>query len=137
WTVANTGNVRLGAEQVLDVAAPFGLDPGVEAHVVGNQYEILPGDSVTLRASVEAWPTFRLDAALTATPAVVGEDEGSGPLTAARAEVSAVAVPWPHLAALALLVLVVAGAVVSRRRRRARLERAIADARAAAHAAAA
>lgn len=118
WTVVNDGNVRLGTSQVLDVVGALGLDAGVVRQDVGAQREVLPGQSVTLRTSVEAWPLGTLTAEVSAATAVVGEDVVDAALPTAVGTATAIAVPWPHLVLLGALVGLVVTAVVRRRRRR-------------------
>lgn len=130
WTVHNSGNVRLGAHQVLEVLAPLGLDPGVAQQVVAQQREVLPGQSASFTASVEAWPFGRLTAQLTSTQEVVGADLVAVDLPTATTQVGVTAVPWPHLLALGILLLAIGRAVVRRRRSRERVARAVAEARA-------
>ncbi len=129
WSVANEGNVRLGAAQVAGVEGLLGLGGG-EAVLEGPR-EVLPGQSATQTASVEAWPTFRLGGEVSVTPVVVGSDEVPGDLLSAAAGTVALwAVPWAQLAVLALVVGVVVLVLVRRHRARARLEAALAAARA-------
>lgn len=128
WTVENEGNVRLGAAQVASVTGLLGLGGGDV--VVDGPREVLPGQSATQTASVEAWPTFRLGGQVSVTPVVVGSDEVPGELPAAVRTVSVWAVPWAQLALLALVAGLVVLAVARRRRAAARLEAAVAAARA-------
>lgn len=129
WTVANEGNVRLGAAQTAGVTGLLGLGGG-EA-VVDGPREVLPGQSATQTVSVEAWPTFRVGGQVSVSPVVVGSDEVPDELlSAAAGSVALWAVPWAQLAALVLVAGLVVLVVVRRRRARARLEAAVAAARA-------
>lgn len=121
WTVRNDGNVRLGATQLLEVSGLLGLDPGVVAQQVGQQREVLPGQAVSLRASVEAWPFGLLTTQVSASTAVVGQDALDVALPATLATTTTTAVPWAQLVVLLLALGGVVALVVRRRRRRARV----------------
>lgn len=131
WTVLNGGNVRLGAEQTLDVVGPFGLDPGVVAQVVASQREILPGQSETVTVPVEAWPLGPLTASIGSTQNVVGEDVVDADLPVAEAGTTVWAVPWPWVVVLIAGLVFVTGLLWRRRRRKRTMARALAEARAA------
>lgn len=131
WDLVNEGNVRLGATQVVDAAGPWGLLPGtVTAETVR---EVLPGGSRDYTVVVEAWPLFLLDVEIVAAPTIVGEDIIDVELTAERAAVQALAVPWSQLLLLLVLVLLTVGVPLwwrhRRRRRAAELETVRAEAR--------
>ncbi|PYF98287.1 protein of unknown function [Georgenia satyanarayanai] len=128
WTVENEGNVRLGAAQVASVEGLLGLGGGEVA--VDGPREVLPGQSATHTASVEAWPTFRHGVDLRVTPVVVGADEVAGALTDATASVALWTVPWAQLAVVVLLALAVVTGVRRRRRQEAAVAAAVAAARA-------
>lgn len=130
WTVTNTGNVRLGSAQRLEVLGLLGLDPGVATEVRGEQRELLPGQSASVSAAVDAWPLGRLTARVVAEQQVVGDDAVDVALPTAVAETSTTAVPWPHALAAAALVLAVVVVLLRRRRQRRRLAQALAAARA-------
>lgn len=136
YRVLNEGNVRLGSIQQYEVAGPYGVPSGGEGPsgtVIGQQREILPGQSAVVRETVEGvWPVVQAVTQITAHHEPVGEDEGFQiAYEVASAEATVWAVPWPQLALLALLALLVVGVVARRRRRRTALERRIAAARAA------
>ncbi|RMI04715.1 COG1470 family protein, partial [Cellulomonas triticagri] len=123
YTVANTGNVRLGAEATASAAGPFGL-AGAEATGPALR-EVLPGGSARGSVEVAAWPLVRLGGDVDVTPAVVGEDEVTAALAAAGATWSAWAVPWLQLGLVALLVGVVLAVRQARGRREAATQRRI------------
>ena len=57
YTVTNTGNVRLSSRQQAEIAGLFGLPTGAdtgESGLVGEQAEILPGQSAEVAAEIEA-----------------------------------------------------------------------------------
>lgn len=116
YTVANTGNVRLGAAAAASAAGPFGL-AGSEAAGPALR-EVLPGGTAGGSVQVEAWPLVRLGGSVAVTPAVVGEDEVTAALATSAATWSAWAVPWFPLG----LVLLLVGVVLAVRRRRAHRE---------------
>ncbi len=75
YTVTNTGNVRIGAEQTIVVPGGLGL-PGIEA-TLDPMPELLPGNSLDYSMLVPGiWPTFRTTATveLRPTPSRQGEE---------------------------------------------------------------
>jgi len=113
YTVANTGNVRLGSSETLRQAGPAGAG----AQVVEQDHgEILPRESVTATAATPTWPILRTAGTLTVAPTVVGADDVPGDLPPAEVSYSAWTLPWSQLALVALLV----GALLLRRRARRR-----------------
>lgn len=135
YTVANTGNVRLGATAAASVTGPFGV-AGASASGPALR-EVLPGQTAGGSVEVEAWPLVRLDGDVALTPAVVGDDEVAAALSAAGAGWSAWAVPWVQLGVVLLLVGVVLAVRQARARREAATRRRIAAAVAAAQGSAA
>ncbi|WP_103500389.1 MULTISPECIES: WxL protein peptidoglycan domain-containing protein [Streptomyces] len=130
WTVANTGNVRLGSAQDVEVAGPFGLGSAT-GPAVAEQREVLPGGNGTEeRYAAEVWPLGRLSAQITAEQRTVGEDVVEAALRDAHARARVIAVPWPQLGLLALVPLTVVAHRWRRRRQRERLAEAVAAARA-------
>jgi hypothetical protein len=134
YTVTNEGNIRLGSIQEGEVDGLFGLPSGAEGPrgaVIGDQRELLPGDSVTVTEVLEdTWPMGRLSTEVTGYQDPVGEDPGLGELDPVSASASVWAIPWPQLVVLLLVLLVIAGLIRRRARRRGRVEQAIADAKA-------
>lgn len=130
WSIENTGNVRLGSEQTLEVEGLFGLSAGVSEQAVASQREILPGQSTSDSIELEAWPLGLLTSSVTATQNVVGDDEIEVELTSATAEVKTWAVPWVYLIALLLIVALIVTIIVRRRRRKREMAGALAAARA-------
>ncbi|WP_313554806.1 hypothetical protein [Miniimonas arenae] len=120
YTVRNTGNTRIGAQETLTSAGLFGVATGT-ASVSAEQAEILPGDQVAVEARQEGvWPLGQIRSDLTATPLVVGEDDLTGTtLAVATASASALAVPWSQVAIVALAVGLLLLVRTARRRRRA------------------
>ncbi|WP_338320902.1 hypothetical protein, partial [Streptomyces lonarensis] len=131
WTVANTGNVRLGSAQEVTVTGPFGIGTGATGERAAEQREVLPGQrSREESLTTEAWPLGRLTAEVVGEQGTVGEDVVEAALSEARAEARFLAVPWVHLALLGVLVLLGGGWWWRRRARGRRLAAALAAARA-------
>lgn len=126
YTVANAGNVRLGATSSASAAGPFGV-AGTTAEGTALR-EVLPGGAASGSVEVEAWPLVRLGGAVAVTPAVVGDDEVTAALAAAESSWSAWAVPWVQVALVLLLVGGVLAVRGARSRREAATERRIAAA---------
>ncbi len=131
WTVANTGNVRLGSAQEVTVTGPFGIGTGATGERAAEQREVLPGQrSREESLTTEAWPLGRLTAEVVGEQGAVGEDVVEAALREVRAEVRFLAVPWVHLALLGVLVLLGGGWWWRRRARGRRLAAVVAAARA-------
>jgi hypothetical protein len=112
YTVANTGNVRLGASAAASASGPFGVT-GTSAAGPALR-EVLPGQSAAGSVEVDAWPLVRLAGAVAVTPSVVGEDEVAATLAGTERGWSAWAVPWVQVG---LLVLAVGSALAIRQAR--------------------
>lgn len=132
YRVTNTGNVRLSAEQAVRVAGPLGLTKRVAT--LGKMPEVLPGNSVTLKATVtDVWPSVRPETTIRLVPMpTLAGDEFSG-IVATQVSAGTWAVPW---FLLLLVFLVIAAAVVlqaaramARNREQARIAAAVAAAR--------
>ncbi|XVV15696.1 WxL protein peptidoglycan domain-containing protein [Actinoplanes sp. CA-131856] len=122
YTVTNTGNVRMGAEQV--VATSF---PGREI-TLPPMPELLPGGKLTFQADVDGvWPTFRTKAKiqLKMVPTRPGDVFGA-PVVAVTT--SAWTVPFPQLVVVLIGVLTLALVRWRRRRRRASVNKQIEEA---------
>lgn len=134
YTVANTGNIRVGADVEVSLTGPFGLGGGEAS---SEHREVLPGQTAAATGQLEAWPLFLGRGEIVATPLAVGEDEvPSSPLpTAATFQVWTV--PWSQLVLLALLVAAPVLMIKARRRSAARFQARLDAAVAAAAAAAA
>ncbi|WP_069387674.1 COG1470 family protein [Cellulosimicrobium cellulans] len=120
YVVENTGNVRLGADVAATGSGPFGWAGHEGAGTA--QREVLPRQEAAGVVVVDAWPLGRLTGDVTATPLVVGDDEVSARLVQTGASYALWAVPWLHLAILALVVGGVLGVRQLRRRREARTQ---------------
>lgn len=113
YTVANAGNVRLGADTTVSAAGPFGLAP---VKTSAEQREVLPGDGAPGTVQLEVWPMFVAWGAVSAEPVVVGEDDVDAELRSGSVGFLLPAIPWPTLLYLALIV----GAVLLLRAQRKR-----------------
>lgn len=118
YTVTNTGNVRLGAEQLLVVPGRLGF-PGREA-VLEQMPELLPSNSLTFSADIsDVWPTFRSAVKVELRPVPTRDGDVFDP-SAPQATASAAtwSIPWAQL--LVLLVVTTAALWVAWRVRRRR-----------------
>ncbi len=126
YTLHNTGNTVLSAQQAVAVTGPFGwLRVEADADAVEAPPQLLPGERWTVEVPVSGVaPAVRLGADVQVVPVMTDASGSTSALPVVGAGAHTWAVPWT---ALALLVLVVAGAVavprVARRRRRQRADR--------------
>lgn len=105
YVVANSGNVRLGADIRADGSGPFGMVP--YAGLGAGVREVLPGQGTTGSVEIDVWPTGLLNGTVSVTPLVVGEDDVSAEIDVATAAHTTWAVPWAQALLLAALVAVV------------------------------
>ncbi|MGO1183088.1 MAG: WxL protein peptidoglycan domain-containing protein [Micrococcaceae bacterium] len=131
WQVANEGNVRLGAQQSLESTGPLGL-AGATAEVEPIR-EVLPGGQAQVSVEQRVWPLFGLTSRVTATPAVVGEDEIDAELSTAEAQSTTAAIPLPQLILLVLLALVIWWLATRKKRAQKKFDAAVAAAAARQH----
>lgn len=121
YTVTNTGNVRLAADQLVSAEGLFGLGGGEVAP--DPMPELLPDNSLSFSVEVPGvWPTFRTSGSVQLQPIPTREGNVFDPdTTPTAASASTWAVPWTQLA---LLLLLVGGPFTLRwvRRRRRRRE---------------
>jgi hypothetical protein len=118
YTVANDGNVRLGAATAAAVAGAFGVGATTGEEEIR---EILPGQQRTVTTSLRVWPLFFGWGQVTVDPVVVGEDEVAA-TSATATPFTMWVMPWSQLGALAVLVLGILLFRWSRRRSAARLQ---------------
>ena len=134
YTMTNDGNVRLGSIQQWDVFGLFRLPAGgtgPSGTVIGQQREILPGQSARVSTVIEdVWPLGRLTTELSAFNESVGADQVGRDLPTVREKDVAWAVPWSQLVVLVLLLGAWWALRERRRRRAAAHARAIEEARA-------
>lgn len=121
YTVRNTGNTRLSADQDVTVSGPFGV-----AHVAAADLEpvpeLLPGETWRVSTTVDdVWPLLRIGATVTLDPQLPEGVAGSAAAGSAAVEPLSVtagawAVPWSAV----VLVAAAAGAALLARYRRTR-----------------
>lgn len=101
YTVRNRGNVRLAAKQQLALRAPLGI--GIDKITPVDMPELLPGNSVTLKATFKGVPALLfLSTKITLSPQ--SAPNAVDPKTAGTARTGySLAIPWTLLA-LALAV---------------------------------
>jgi hypothetical protein len=103
WVVRNVGNVRLGAEQQLEVENVLGRK--VHSADAKPIVELLPGNEVTFTQSFDDVPaTVRVKASIKVTPSAAGE--GAGDVATTSRTAGTWALPWLLLG----LALVITGA---------------------------
>ncbi len=119
YTVTNTGNVRMAAEQVVGTKGPLGL-AGRKA-TLDRMPELLPGNSLTLSAKVPGvYPTIHTSASLRLHPVATRAGDTFGADVAPAAKTSGVwTVPWATFLMLFLLVGGPFAATWHRKRRKA------------------
>lgn len=117
YTVCNTGNVRLGSRQHVEVSGPFARRQPDKA--LPDVPLLLPDSCVPVRVIVhDVLPQGHLEARVQLRPLTVPGDVDPGLPTAFTKVVGTWAVPWAVAGLVLLLLLAVAGAVLLRRRRR-------------------
>jgi hypothetical protein len=146
WTVRNTGNVRLSAQQSVEVSGLFGLGSSRRdaSDGLADVRDLLPGETATVSQTFDGVPAaLRVTGEVRLDPYIPAITTGAEPeaLTAVSSSASTWAISWWALLAVALLVA--AAALWRERRRRATRraadahERALEEARAAGRAEAA
>ncbi|GII33803.1 WxL protein peptidoglycan domain-containing protein [Planotetraspora mira] len=118
YTIHNTGNAVLSAQQAVSVSGPFGWLQA-DAGKIAAPPELLPGESWKVTVPVHgAAPAVRLGATATITPLLT---DASGSITALKpVQVTAGgwAVPWTlSLMVVVLIAVIVAAFLLSRRGR--------------------
>lgn len=97
-SVANAGNVRLGAETVATVSGPWGA-AAAEAGTAAR--EVLPGEAADAVVEIPVAPLFVAWGDVVTTPQVVGEDAVDAAIEVGTASFTVWTVPWAQLALLA------------------------------------
>ena len=114
YRVRNTGNVRLGARQLVEVNDLFGTAASKRLPPIR---ELLPGNTAVVRASFTGVAaTLRVSADVEIAPIAASNGTDVEPPAAFSRSASAWAIPW--LLLLVVAVLVLAGWWYARRRRR-------------------
>lgn len=136
YTLHNTGNTTLGAQQAASIAGPFGWF-ATDAGDVDPAVQILPGETRDVQITVPAIAgMLALVGSATVTPIVVDASGSTTALAPVAAQAIGLAVPWLLVLIVVLAAGLAVGAVWLRRRRMAvrrreeddRVARAVADA---------
>jgi cbb3-type cytochrome oxidase subunit 3 len=132
YTVRNTGNAIVTAQQTASVSGPFGIFRA-RAGAIDDSPALLPGDTWKVEVPVDGVaPTVRVAATVTLKPLVTDASGTITPLDPVDATTHAWAVPWSALVLLVVLIALVVLALRVRRRRaaenEARVQAAVADA---------
>ncbi|GAA3212441.1 hypothetical protein ACFP63_09585 [Oerskovia jenensis] len=121
YTVANEGNVRLGADTQVTSAGLFGWN--ARDVVAPAQREVLPGQEASGTVVLDGvWPLGKVSGDLTTTPLVVGDDVVEVALAPATGSYAAWTLPWVQLGTVLVLVGAVLAVLRARRRREARTQ---------------
>jgi hypothetical protein len=120
YTIHNTGNALMSAQQATTVAGPFGWFSAA-APTVDAPPQLLPGERWTVTVPVrDVVPALRLAATATVAPLVTDASGSTTSLAPLTVTAHTWAVPWALLLLVAVLVALVVGTVITLRRRRAR-----------------
>jgi len=120
YTIHNTGNAVLSAQEAVGVAGPFGV-LGVQAPPIDQSPTLLPGESWDVTVEVDnVAAVFWLSATATVTPLVVDAAGSTNALTPVTATAGALAVPWMLLLIVLALAALVYAVLLLRKRERAR-----------------
>ncbi|AXI78243.1 WxL protein peptidoglycan domain-containing protein [Peterkaempfera bronchialis] len=120
YTIHNTGNAILSAQQTVSLSGPFGW-LRTEAGRIAPPPELLPGESWKVTVPVHGVaPGVSLAATATLTPQLTDASGSTTLLKPVQATTHGWAVPWTLLLLVVVLIAVVVGALVLARRNRAR-----------------
>jgi len=123
YTIRNTGNAILAAQQEVSVTGPLGRLV-VDAADVPDAPELLPGEQWTVAVPVHGVrPAARLAGTVTLTPLMTDAAGSVSPLDEIETTAHAWAIPWALLVLLVVVAGLVVGGVVLTRRRRAEAKR--------------
>ena len=118
YTLHNTGNAVLSAQQLGEISGPFGL-LRTKAGAVDESPQLLPGESWDVSVAIADVPaSFWLTATATVTPLVVDAAGSTTALTPITASANSLALPWALLLIILIAVVLVLLARRLRRRRR-------------------
>lgn len=131
YTVANEGNVRLGVEQAVHSAGPFGL-AGADEQPEPIR-EVLPGGEAQVQVQQQVWPLFALHSTVELDPQIVGEDEIDAELTTSSGDTTAAAIPIPQLIILIIIGLLIWWFASRKKRNQKKFDAAVAAAAAQRH----
>ncbi|GHS84687.1 hypothetical protein AGMMS50218_00030 [Actinomycetota bacterium] len=121
YTLHNTGNTLVSAQQAVSVAGPFGVLRTDGSTPADTPPQLLPGESWDVSVPVhDVAPTFRLSATATISPLVTDASGSTSSLAPVTVTAHGWAVPWTAVVLLVVLVVLVVLALRLRRRRGAR-----------------
>lgn len=127
YTVANTGNVRLGGQESVRVTGPLGIEFEGRSSTIA---EILPGGEVRRHEVFEDVPAaFWLTSRVEVTPTGAGSAEPRADAPVASAAATTAAVPWLWVLVAVLVIACIVLLVVRRRRAWRAMKAELADAR--------
>ena len=125
FTIENTGNVRLDAAGVLDLAGQQIAFPADQE----RHQQLLPGESRAFSFAVDdVWPVFVLNGEARIAPQAITLSGEAVAVAPATVSVFAWTIPWPHLLLVIGVVLIVTALFWNRGRTRKRVEAMIEDA---------
>ncbi|MER7003373.1 DUF916 domain-containing protein [Dactylosporangium sp. NPDC000555] len=120
YTIHNTGNAILSADQAVSIAGPFGW-ARTDAAKIAAPPDLLPGETWKVTATVKGVArTGRITVTTTLTPRLADASGSTTSLPAVRAEAHAWAVPWMWLLVAVAVIALAVGASLLLRRVRAR-----------------
>ncbi|MEU8268313.1 DUF916 domain-containing protein [Sphaerisporangium sp. NPDC049002] len=120
YTIHNTGNAILSAQQTVSVSGPFGW-LGTEAGKIAAPPDLLPGENWKVTVPVHGVaPGVRLAATTTLMPLLTDASGSTTSLDPVQATTDGWAVPWTLSLLVVVLIAVIAVAFLVLRRRRAR-----------------
>lgn len=122
YTLHNTGNTVISAQQGVQITGPFGWF-AVDTTDMPASPDLLPGESWQASVPIQAVvPAGRIRAVVTALPTVTDPAGSTSTLDPVEAAAGTWAVPWTALAAILVLVALATVAIRRRRGRAAREE---------------
>ncbi|MFF2387190.1 WxL protein peptidoglycan domain-containing protein [Agromyces sp. NPDC058104] len=127
--LANTGNIRLAVDPAITSG---GERIAIDGVTDGQSVELLPGDRRTVHFAVPAvWPLGAIGLPLRVEAVTVEPDGSSTAIEPVEHQITVLALPVPQLALLLAVALIGVGVGFGHRHQRRRVERMLADARAA------
>ncbi|MFG2045453.1 WxL protein peptidoglycan domain-containing protein [Dactylosporangium sp. NPDC048998] len=120
YTIHNTGNAILSADQAVSIAGPFGW-ARADAGKIAAPPDLLPGETWKVSTTIKGVArTGWLTVTATLTPRLADASGSTTSLPAVRAEAHAWAVPWMWLLIVVVVIALAVGAFFLLRRVRAR-----------------
>ncbi|WP_433369805.1 WxL protein peptidoglycan domain-containing protein [Actinoplanes sp. CA-142083] len=120
YTIHNTGNATLSAQQAVSAEGVFGWFRTGAASIAAPP-ELLPGESWKVSVPLKnVTPAFDLAVTASLTPLLTDASGSTSSLPPVTASVHAMTVPWTLVVLLVIVIALVVGAVFLSRRNRAR-----------------